>query len=111
MALVKRRMALGRRYELMYKYVKSLPYPLDIKKKDLKMAKNIITQFGGANGELGAALRYFSQKFSMPDDMGRSLLNDIATEELLQFRCQSKTRKITFREKLSFKYLPPLSFL
>ena len=66
----------------MYKYVKSLPYPLNIKKKDLKMAKNIITQFGGANGELGAALRYFSQKFSMPDDMGRSLLNDIATEEM-----------------------------
>ena len=66
----------------MYKYVKSLPYPLNIKKKDLKMAKNIITQFGGANGELGAALRYFSQKFAMPDDMGRSLLNDIATEEM-----------------------------
>ena len=66
----------------MYKYVKSLPYPFNIKKKDLKMAKNIITQFGGANGELGAALRYFSQKFAMPDDMGRSLLNDIATEEM-----------------------------
>lgn len=66
----------------MYKYVKSLPYPLNIQKKDLKMAKNIITQFGGANGELAASLRYFSQKFSMPDDMGRSLLNDIATEEM-----------------------------
>jgi spore coat protein JC len=66
----------------MYKYFKSLPYPLNIKCKDLKMAKYIITQFGGANGELGAALRYFSQKFSMPDDKGRSLLNDIATEEL-----------------------------
>lgn len=66
----------------MYKYVKSLPYPLSIKKKDLKMAKNIITQFGGSNGELSASLRYFSQKFNMPDDKGRSLLNDIATEEL-----------------------------
>ena len=66
----------------MYKYVKILPYPLNIKKKDLKMAKNIITQFGGSNGELAASLRYFSQKFSMPDDMGRSLLNDIATEEM-----------------------------
>ena len=66
----------------MYKYVKSLPYPLSIKKKDLKMAKNIITQFGGANGELGASLRYFSQKFNMPDDKGKSLLNDIATEEM-----------------------------
>lgn len=66
----------------MYKYVKSLPYPLSIKKKDLKMAKYIITQFGGANGELAASLRYFSQKFNMPDDKGRSLLNDIATEEI-----------------------------
>lgn len=66
----------------MYKYVKHLNYPVDIKSKDLKMAKNLITQFGGPNGELGAALRYFSQKFSMPDEKGKSLLNDIATEEL-----------------------------
>ena len=66
----------------MYKYVKSLPYPLSIKKKDLKMAKNIITQFGGSNGELAASMRYFSQKFNMPDDRGKSLLNDIATEEI-----------------------------
>ena len=66
----------------MFKYVKHLNYPINIKKKDLKMAKNIITQFGGPNGELGASLRYFSQKFSMPDDRGKALLNDIATEEL-----------------------------
>ena len=66
----------------MYKYVKTLPYPVDIKKKDLKMAKYLITQVGGSAGELGAALRYFSQKFTMPDDKGRALLNDIATEEL-----------------------------
>ena len=46
------------------------------------MAKSLLTQFGGANGELGAALRYFSQKFSMPDEKGKALLNDIATEEL-----------------------------
>lgn len=65
----------------MFKYSKLLPYPLNIKKKDLKMAKFIITQFGGPDGELGAAIRYLSQKFSMPDDRGRALLNDIATEE------------------------------
>lgn len=65
----------------MYKYDKKLPYPIDIKKKDLKMAKYIITQFGGPNGELGAALRYFSQKFSMPTEEGKNLLNSIATEE------------------------------
>ncbi len=65
----------------MFKYDKKLPYPINIKKKDLKMAKYIITQFGGANGELGAALRYFSQKFSMPTEEGKNLLNSIATEE------------------------------
>lgn len=66
----------------MYKYYKKLNYPINIKKKDLKMAKYLITQLGGPNGELSAALRYFSQKFSMPDDKGKALLNDIATEEL-----------------------------
>ena len=68
----------------MWKYVKTLQYPIDIKKKDLKMAKYIVTQFGGANGELAAALRYFSQKFSMPTEEGKNLLNTIATEELTQ---------------------------
>lgn len=66
----------------MFKYVKHTNYPINIKKKDLRMAKYLITQFGGANGELGASMRYFSQKFSMPDDYGKALLNDIATEEL-----------------------------
>ena len=65
----------------MFKYVKHLNYPVNIKNKDLKMAKYLLTQYGGANGELGAALRYFSQKFTMPDEKGRALLNDIATEE------------------------------
>ena len=66
----------------MFKYVKHLAYPVNITKKDLKMAKLIVTQFGGPAGELGATLRYFSQKFTMPDEMGRALLNDIAVEEI-----------------------------
>ena len=65
----------------MFKYEKKLNYPVNLKKKDLKMAKYLITQFGGSNGELAAALRYFSQKFAMPDDKGKALLNDISTEE------------------------------
>ena len=48
------------------------------------MAKNIITQLGGANGELGASLRYLNQRYSMPDNKGRALLTDIGTEELTQ---------------------------
>ena len=66
----------------MFKYVKHTNYPISIKKKDLRMAKFLLTQFGGANGELAAAMRYFSQKFTMPDDKGKALLNDISTEEL-----------------------------
>ncbi len=66
----------------MFKYVKHTNYPINIKKKDLRMAKYLMTQFGGANGELAAAMRYFSQKFTMPDDKGKALLNDISTEEL-----------------------------
>lgn len=68
----------------MWSYQKKLQYPINIKKKDLKMAKNIITQLGGANGELGASLRYLNQRYSMPDNKGRALLTDISTEELTQ---------------------------
>ena len=66
----------------MFSYHKRLQYPVNIKKKDLRMAKYLVTQYGGANGELGAALRYLNQRMTMPDDKGKALLNDIGTEEL-----------------------------
>ena len=66
----------------MFSYQKRLQYPVNIKKKDLRMAKYLVTQYGGSNGELGAALRYLNQKMTMPDDKGKALLNDIGTEEL-----------------------------
>ena len=66
----------------MFAYKRYLAYPINIKKKDLKMAKYIITQYGGPYGELGAALRYFNQRYTMPDGKGKALLTDIATEEL-----------------------------
>ncbi len=65
----------------MFQYKKYLAYPVNIKKKDLKMAKYIITQYGGPYGELGAALRYLNQRYTMPDGKGKALLTDIATEE------------------------------
>jgi len=68
--------------ELMVAYLKMLEYPLNITKKDLKMAKLIASQYGGPQGELGAAIRYLNQRLTMPDDYGRSLLNDIGIEEL-----------------------------
>jgi len=68
----------------MFNYQKKLQYPVNIKKKDLRMAKLLVTQYGGSNGELAAALRYLNQRYSMPDERGYALLNDIGTEELLQ---------------------------
>lgn len=65
----------------MFKYKKRIVYPVNLKNKNVKMAKYILTQYGGSNGELGAALRYFSQSFSMPTKEGRDLLNMIAAEE------------------------------
>ena len=66
----------------MWKYEKKLQYPINIKSKDLHMAKLLVTQYGGSNGELGAAIRYLNQRYTMPDERGRALLTDIGTEEI-----------------------------
>jgi spore coat protein JC len=66
----------------MFKYCKLSWFPINIIKKDLKLAKVITTQYGGPYGELGAALRYLNQRYTMPDDKGKALLTDIGTEEL-----------------------------
>lgn len=68
----------------MFRYSKRLQYPINIKKKDLNMAKYLVTQYGGSNGELAAAIRYLNQRYTMPDNRGRALLTDIGTEELTQ---------------------------
>ena len=66
----------------MWTYNKNLQYPISIKSKNIEMAKYIITQFGGPNGELAASMRYLSQRYTMPGDEGKALLTDIGTEEL-----------------------------
>ncbi len=66
----------------MYYYVKSLQYPINIKCRNPKLAQVIISQYGGPDGELGASLRYLSQRFGMPDKKSKAILNDIGTEEL-----------------------------
>lgn len=66
----------------MWLYDKKLEYPVNIKKVNPAMAKYIITQYGGPDGELAASLRYLSQRFSMPTNESRATLNDIGTEEL-----------------------------
>ncbi len=66
----------------MWEYEKRLQYPVRIAHPDAKAAKIIISQYGGPDGELGASLRYLSQRFSMNDPRVAGLLTDIATEEL-----------------------------
>ena len=66
----------------MFIYQKKLQYPVRIAKANPALAKIIITQYGGPNGELGASMRYLSQRFSMPSDTVKGVLTDIGTEEL-----------------------------
>ena len=66
----------------MWTYDKFLEYPVKIKIPNPEMAKIIITQYGGPDGELGASLRYLSQRFSMITPQAIATCNDIGTEEL-----------------------------
>lgn len=69
----------------MWDYDRKLQYPVKIKNPDARAAKIIITQYGGPDGELGASMRYLSQRYAMPNRMTAGLLTDIGTEELAHF--------------------------
>ncbi len=66
----------------MWEYHKRLQYPVNIKKPDARLAKVIMSQFGGPDGELGASQRYLSQRYAMPLSEVSATLTDIGTEEL-----------------------------
>lgn len=66
----------------MWMYQKKLQYPINIKQTNPQLAKMIISQYGGPDGELGASLRYLSQRYSMPYPELKAILTDIGTEEL-----------------------------
>lgn len=66
----------------MFVYEKELQYPVKITRPDPRMAAAIVSQYGGPDGELGASLRYLSQRFSMPDPRIKGLLTDVGVEEL-----------------------------
>ena len=66
----------------MWVYEKKLQYPINIKRTNPELAKIIISQYGGPDGELSASLRYLSQRFSMPYPELKAILTDIGTEEL-----------------------------
>lgn len=87
----------------MFEYQKRLEYPVNIKNPNPALAKYIISQYGGPDGELGASLRYLSQRYSMPYPELKALLTDIGTEELNHLEMvgaivQQLTRNLTEEE-------------
>lgn len=66
----------------MWQYEKRLQYPVNIKNPNPKLAQVIISQYGGPDGEIGASLRYLSQRYSMPYPELKAILTDVGTEEL-----------------------------
>ena len=69
----------------MWTYEKKLQFPVNIKNPNPAMAKFIITQYGGPDGEIGASLRYLSQRYTMPFKQCVGILNDVGTEEIGHF--------------------------
>ena len=66
----------------MWSYERRLQYPVNIKEPNAKAAQIIISQYGGPDGELGASMRYLSQRYTIPYNEVAGLLTDIGTEEL-----------------------------
>ena len=67
----------------MWNYEKRLQYPINITTPNAKIAQIIMSQYGGPDGEMGASMRYLSQRYSMPDRRVCGVLTDIGTEELV----------------------------
>ncbi|MCD8192175.1 MAG: manganese catalase family protein [Oscillospiraceae bacterium] len=87
----------------MFTYEKKLQYPINIKNPNPRLAKFIISQYGGPDGELGASMRYLSQRYAMPWDELKAMLTDIGTEELGRLEMvatiiRQLTRKMTSAE-------------
>ena len=74
--------AVGRRMQIMWNYEKRLQYPVNIKESNAKLAQVIISQYGGPDGEMGASMRYLSQRYASPYREVSAILTDIGTEEL-----------------------------
>lgn len=72
----------------MFIFEKRTQVPVVIKNRNPKLASYILSQYGGPDGELSAALRYLSQRFSQTDKRAIAILTDIGTEELVPPRCQ-----------------------
>ena len=79
----------------MFIYQKKLQYPINIRRPNPKLASVIISQYGGPDGELGASLRYLSQRYAMPYDEVKAVLTDIGTEESVPEKAQPSSYHIS----------------
>ena len=91
----------------MWIYEKKLEFPVKITKPDARLAKIMIEQYGGADGELGASLRYLSQKFTMVTPEAKATLNDIATEEFAHLEMMGTIVHQLTQGLRRTKFLPP----
>ena len=87
----------------MWNYEKRLQFPVNIKTPNAKLALFIMSQYGGPDGEIGASMRYLSQRFTMPNRIAMGTLNDIGTEELAHLEIVSTivhqlTRNLSMEE-------------
>ena len=95
----------------MWNYEKRLEYPIKIKNPNPALAKFIVSQYGGPDGELGASLRYLSQRYSMPYRNVAGVLTDIGTEELAHLEMVATivhqlTRNLTEEQILNSGFAP-----
>ena len=95
----------------MFIYDKKLQYPVKIDRPNPRLAAIIISQYGGPDGELGASLRYLSQRYSMPFDEQKGLLTDIGTEELAHLEMvgaivHQLTRNLTEKQIMDSGFAP-----
>ena len=95
----------------MFVYEKKLQYPVKIATPNPKLAAVIISQYGGPNGEAGAALRYLSQRYTMPHPELKGILTDIATEELAHLEMVSAivyqlTKNLTEKQVIESGFAP-----
>lgn len=95
----------------MWQYEKKLQYPVHIHQTNPKIAQLIISQYGGPDGELGASMRYLSQRYAMPYDELKAILTDVATEELAHMEMvsamvQQLTRDLTYEQIVASGFAP-----
>ena len=95
----------------MWQYEKRLQYPVNIKNPNPKLAQVIISQYGGPDGEIGASLRYLSQRYSMPYPELKAILTDIGTEELAHLEMvgaivHQLTRNLTEKQIMDSGFAP-----